>query len=457
MGVSFGRFGSMLCVVACGAWLLAVPQPSQAGPKPRREAAKPAAVSAAKPMAAPRVALAAAKPALARAKPALLAGRPALPAARSAAVVVRPLATLAKPLSVRRAAPAGPDVAGRRGGLRESMLARLRMPQAAMRAGASARAGKFAIIRAPRGMQMAAGPAPAVATRHGARVLRTAFAPTPAPGFAPLSVGQATGLKATDDPLDLVSSVALVVDQDSGETLFEKNAQAVLPIASITKLMTALVVLEAGLPGDELIEVTQEDIDTEKHSRSRLAVGARLTRTEMLQLALMASENRAAHALGRAFPGGVPAFVAAMNAQARALDMRDTLYRDPTGLSSQNQSNARDLVRLLKAAYRHALIREFSVAPELTVDAGRYPTTFRNTNRLTRDASWDIGLQKTGFIREAGNCVVMQTRVDGRSLWMVLLDAQGSLARMSDANRLRRWVGTELLRRDDTPVASGPT
>ena len=287
-------------------------------------------------------------------------------------------------------------------------------------------------------------------------MLRMAFAPTPAPSLSPLSIGQVTGLKATEDPLDLVSSVALVVDQDSGETLFEKNAQAVLPIASITKLMTALVVVEADLSGSEVIEVTEEDIDTEKYSRSRLPVGARLTRTELLQLALMASENRAAHALGRTFPGGLSAFVAAMNAQARALGMHDTLYRDPTGLSSQNQSNARDLVRLLRAAYRHPLIREFSVAPELTVDSGRYPTTFRNTNRLTRDATWEIGLQKTGFIREAGNCVVMQARVDGRSVWMVLLDAQGSMARVSDANRLRRWVSGELGRRESAPTLPGP-
>lgn len=271
------------------------------------------------------------------------------------------------------------------------------------------------------------------------RVVRTSFAPI----LAPLSVGQAIGLKSTDDPLDLRSSVALVVDQDTGETLFDKNAQAVLPIASITKLMTALVTVEAKLPGDEMIEITEAEIDTEKNTRSRLAVGTRLSRTEMLQLALMASENRASHALGRTYPGGLAAFVAAMNAKARALGMNGTTYNDPTGLSSQNQSNARDLVKLMRAAYEHPVIRDFSVAADLTVDTGYRVATFRNTNRLTREAAWDIGMQKTGFINEAGNCLVMQARVEGRGLWIVLLDAQGSTARVSDANRLRRWIGDE--------------
>lgn len=275
--------------------------------------------------------------------------------------------------------------------------------------------------------------------RHGMRVVRASFAPI----LAPLSVGQAIGLKSTEDPLDLRSSVALVVDQETGETLFDKNAQAVLPIASITKLMTALVVVEAKLPGDEMIEITEAEIDTEKNTRSRLAVGTRLSRAEMLQLALMASENRASHALGRTYPGGVAAFVAAMNAKARALGMNGTTYSDPTGLSSQNQSNARDLVKLMRAAYEYPVIRDFSVASDLTVDTGYRVATFRNTNRLTRESTWDIGMQKTGFINEAGNCLVMQARVEGRGLWIVLLDAQGSTARVSDANRLRRWIGDE--------------
>ena len=261
---------------------------------------------------------------------------------------------------------------------------------------------------------------------------------------APTSIGAAIGLKATDDPLALHSSVAFVVDQDSGETLFEKNSQAVLPIASITKLMTALVTVDARLPLGEMIEVTDAEIDTEKHTRSRLAVGTRLTRGEMLHLALMASENRASHALGRTYPGGLPAFVAAMNAKARALGMHDTVYNDPTGLSSRNQSNARDLVKLMRVAYEHPIIREYSTASDLTVDTGHRVVTFRNTNRLVRENAWDIGMQKTGFINEAGNCLVMQARIDDRRVWVVLLDAHGGAARATDAWRLRRFIGGEL-------------
>ena len=274
--------------------------------------------------------------------------------------------------------------------------------------------------------------------RRGARMEQAAYM------AAPSSIGASIGLKATDDPLALHSSVAYVVDQDSGETLFEKNSQAVLPIASITKLMTALVTLEARLPLGEMLEVTEAEIDTEKHTRSRLAVGTRLTRGEMLHLALMASENRASHALGRTYPGGLPAFMAAMNAKARALGMHDTIYNDPTGLSSRNQSNARDLIKLMRVAYEHPIIREYSTASDLTIDTGHRVVTFRNTNRLVRENAWDIGLQKTGFINEAGNCLVMQTRIDERRVWVVLLDAHGGQARATDAWRLRRFIGGEL-------------
>ncbi len=179
------------------------------------------------------------------------------------------------------------------------------------------------------------------------------------------------GLHQTNDALDLKSSVALVLDQDTNEVLFSKNPMAVLPIASITKLMTALVVVEAGLPPDEILTVTDEDVDTEKNSRSRLRVGTQLTRGEMLHLALMSSENRAAHALGRHYPNGLPAFVAAMNRKARELQMADTRFNDPTGLSSQNQSSARDLATLVKTAYRHPIIRELSTSPEYAVQRRR--------------------------------------------------------------------------------------
>jgi D-alanyl-D-alanine endopeptidase (penicillin-binding protein 7) len=254
------------------------------------------------------------------------------------------------------------------------------------------------------------------------------------------SFGQLAGLHGTADPLDLKSSVALVMDQDTNEVLLAKNSGAVLPIASITKLMTALVVVEAGQSLDEVLTVTQDDVDTEKHSRSRLVVGAQLTRGEMLHLALMASENRAANALGRHHPGGLPVFVAAMNRKAMELGMRDTHYVEPTGLSSRNQASAHDLALLVKSAYQHQLIRELSVSREHQVAVGSRQLQFHNTNGLVRSRSWDIGLQKTGYISEAGRCVVMQTQLAGRKLIMVLLDSAGKYSRIGDAERIRKWV-----------------
>ena len=260
---------------------------------------------------------------------------------------------------------------------------------------------------------------------------------------ARLSVGQATGLHAVDDPLDLRSSVALVTDQRTGEVLLSKNPDAVLPIASITKVMTSLVVLDAQLPLAEAVEISAEDIDTEKGSRSRLRPGTRLTRAELLQLALMSSENRAAHALARHYPGGMPAFVAAMNAKARQLGMTASRFSDPTGLSDRNVSNAHDLARMLRAAYDYPLVRQFSTAPELTVDAGYRMISFRNTNRLIDHSSWSIGLQKTGYIAEAGRCLVMQANIESRPVLMVLLDSAGRYSRFGDAQRIRDWLETE--------------
>jgi D-alanyl-D-alanine endopeptidase (penicillin-binding protein 7) len=254
------------------------------------------------------------------------------------------------------------------------------------------------------------------------------------------SFGQMFGLHAADDPLDLKSSVALVVDQDTRQVLFSKNPEAVLPIASITKLMTALVVTEAELPLGELLTITQDDVDTEKGSRSRLTVGTQLSRGEMLHLALMSSENRAAHALGRSYPGGLEAFVAAMNAKAQQLGMSGTRYVEPTGLSSKNQSSATDLARLVEAAYGHSIIRELSTMPEAQVEVGRRSMQFRNTNGLVRNPEWEIGLQKTGYISEAGRCVVMQAQLAGRKLIMVLLDSAGRYSRIGDAERIRRWL-----------------
>jgi D-alanyl-D-alanine endopeptidase (penicillin-binding protein 7) len=254
------------------------------------------------------------------------------------------------------------------------------------------------------------------------------------------SMGEQAGLHATTDKLALKSSVALVMDQDTNEVLFSKNSQAVLPIASITKLMTAVVVSDAGLPLDEVLTVTEDDVDTEKGSRSRLVVGARLTRGEMLHLALMSSENRAASALGRNYPGGLASFVSAMNAKAQTIGMTDTHYVEPTGLSSQNQSSATDLATLVKVAHNYPLIRELSTSPGFQVEVGRRKLEYHNTNRLVSNPSWDIGLQKTGYIAEAGRCLVMQASLAGRKLIMVFLDSSGLNTRIADAERVRRWV-----------------
>ena len=256
------------------------------------------------------------------------------------------------------------------------------------------------------------------------------------------SFGQKAGLHATNDILDLKSSVAYVIDQDTNEVLLSKNDQAVLPIASITKLMTGLIISEGNLPMDESITITQDDVDTEKGSSSRLRVGSTLTRGELLHLALMASENRAAHALGRTYPGGMSSFVGLMNAKAAQLGMRDTRYIEPTGLSSQNQSSAKDLATLVGNAYHDATLRELSTSPSYKVEVGNRTLQYNTTNRLVKNPNWEIGLQKTGYISEAGQCLVMQAKVAGRKLIMVFLDSAGKLSRIGDAERVRKWVET---------------
>lgn len=254
------------------------------------------------------------------------------------------------------------------------------------------------------------------------------------------SFGHQAGLQGAQDPLDLKSSVALVIDQDTSEVLFSKNEKAVLPIASLTKLMTGLVVSGANLPMDEMVTITQDDVDTEKGSSSRLRVGTHLSRGEMLHLALMSSENRAANALGRTHPGGMASFVKLMNLKARSLGMMDTVYVEPTGLSSKNQSSAHDLAKLVDVAYGDATLRELSTSPGYELAVGNRMLQYNNTNRLVKNPSWDIGLQKTGYISEAGRCLVMQTKVAGRRLIMVFLDSAGKLSRLGDAERVRRWV-----------------
>ncbi|SIT42755.1 D-alanyl-D-alanine carboxypeptidase [Paraburkholderia piptadeniae] len=270
--------------------------------------------------------------------------------------------------------------------------------------------------------------------RHHTAVRRVAFEPRQP------SVGTAFGLHDTPDALMLRSSVAYVVDQNTSETLFDKNSRAVVPIASITKLMTAMVVLDSKAPMTEQIEVTDEDRDYEKNTGSRLSVGSVLSREDMLHIALMASENRAAAALSRYFPGGRPAFMAAMNAKAKALGMTDTHFENPTGLTSQNVASARDLVKMVNAAYQYPMIRRFSTDRSYDVYTGKRTIAYNSTNALVRNSSWDIGLQKTGFINEAGECLVMQATIHDRPMILVLLDSSGKYSRFADAQRLRTWL-----------------
>ena len=243
----------------------------------------------------------------------------------------------------------------------------------------------------------------------------------------------------------LKSSAVLVLDPKTKAVLYGKNAQAVMPIASLTKLMTALVVLEARQNMAEMLTVTDADVDRLKYSSSRLHVGTRLSRSAMLHIALMSSENRAASALGRHYPGGTKAFVAAMNAKARALGMRRTHYVEPTGLSSANVSTPEDLARLVVAAERHALIRRYSTDRHFTIRQGRQQTEYHNTNRLTANPRWKIRLQKTGYIAEAGRCMVLHATVAGRPTVMVFLDAQGKFSRAADANRVSAWLARHRL------------
>lgn len=244
--------------------------------------------------------------------------------------------------------------------------------------------------------------------------------------------------------LQLQSTKAVVFDARTGQILYAKNAEATAPIASITKLMTAMVVLDGKLPMDEMLTISKDDVDRLKGTYSRLQIGTRQSRKEMLRLALMSSENRAASALGRHYPGGRAAFVAQMNRKAAALRMSHTHFDDTTGLSSRNLSSAGDLVKMTQAASQYALIREFTTTPERTVSfpQPRYSLGFVNTNRLVRAGSWDIELSKTGFTNEAGRCLVMKTRVGDRPLVMVLLNSQGKLTPVGDATRIKQWLET---------------
>jgi D-alanyl-D-alanine endopeptidase (penicillin-binding protein 7) len=255
-----------------------------------------------------------------------------------------------------------------------------------------------------------------------------------------MSAGTRLGLRSALSDVALNSSAVIVIDQISGEVLIEKNPDAVLPIASITKLMTALVVLDAGLPLEELITITKEDADLEKNPVSRLPVGAHFTRGELMHLSLMSSENRAAHALGRTYPGGMRAFVAAMNIKALKIGMTQARFTEPTGLNNGNVASPRDLVRLVEESYLVPEIREYSTSRDLMVRVRGRPVQFMNSNALARGEGWDLGVSKTGFIRDAGRCLVMQADFESRPVIMVMLDAQGKQHRERDAQRIREFI-----------------
>lgn len=258
--------------------------------------------------------------------------------------------------------------------------------------------------------------------------------------------------------LRLASSAALVLDQEDGHALYAKRAGAVSPIASITKLMTAMVVLDAKLPMDEKITVEPADVDTLRGSSSRLAVGSELPRSEMLRLALMSSENRAAAALARSYPGSTSAFVGAMNRKAIELGMLSSHFVDSTGLHSENVSTPEDLAKMVKAGTQYDLIREFTTTASAEVDipGRRRSLEFRNTNSLVRKGDWDIGLSKTGFINEAGRCLVMQVTIASRPIIIVLLDSAGKYTRIADAQRIKRWVETRIGRTGRVARATKP-
>ena len=252
--------------------------------------------------------------------------------------------------------------------------------------------------------------------------------------------------------LMLYSASALVIDQETGLPLLEKQSDTVVPIASISKLMTAMVVLDAKLDLNEVIAIGEDDVDGLKGTRSRLPVGTTMSRETAMLLALMSSENRAAHALGRHYPGGMPAFVKAMNQKAQTLGMFSSRFEEPTGLSSNNVSTAKDLARMVAAAARYPEIRRFSTTEEARVDLNGHIRDFHNTNALVRSDTWEIGVSKTGYISEAGRCLVMQARVADKPVVIVLLDSAGKMTRVGDAMRIKRWMESASLAPERRPV-----
>ncbi|NDU93118.1 MAG: peptidase S11 [Ferrovum sp.] len=240
----------------------------------------------------------------------------------------------------------------------------------------------------------------------------------------------------------LLSSTALVIDQTTHQVVYSKNPDPIHPIASITKLMTALVVLESAQDLNEQITVTEANVDTLRYTRSHLRVGVHASRLDFLRMALIASENRAASALGHSYPGGISAFVTRMNAEAVRLGMTSTHFEDSSGLNGNNVSTAHDLAILVQAAMQYPLIHEITTTASVSVPVGfrGRPIVFRNTNPLVAKSDWDIGLSKTGFINESGQCLVMQATISGHPMVIVLLDSRGRQARIADANRVRKWL-----------------
>ena len=260
-------------------------------------------------------------------------------------------------------------------------------------------------------------------------------------------------VRSSQDSPGLRSASVFVFDETHASVLYSKNSDVAAPIASITKLMTALVVADARLPLDERIQVTNDDRSLHKGAASRLAVGTTLTRGDLIHLALMSSENRAAHALGRSYPGGVDVFVQAMNAKAKALGMTNSHFVDPAGLSSDNVASPEDLAKLVMAASHDRTIREYSTDRSYAVAVGRRMVEFRNTNSLVGNPAWDIVVQKTGYISEAGKCLVMQAHIDDRTIVMILLNSNGRYTRVADARRVRKWMEAKLNERPPHPAA----
>lgn len=303
--------------------------------------------------------------------------------------------------------------------------------------GTAKAASKAPLAAKSAGKQATKSVAKAAPSRHTGK---TVAAHSAKPATKPIRHASMMDMDADPSRLALYSASALVIDQTTGQAMIEKQPDLVVPIASISKLMTAMVVLDAKLDLQELISIGDADVDGLKGTRSRLPVGTTMTREAAMLLALMSSENRAANSLGRHYPGGLPAFVQAMNKKAQALGMYNSRFEEPTGLSSNNVSTAHDLARMVAAAARYPEIRQYSTTAEARVELNGRIRDFHNTNALVRNDNWEIGVSKTGYISEAGRCLVMQARVADKPVVIVLLDSNGKMTRVGDANRIKRWM-----------------